>query len=242
MRRHSRALLLLASACLTAGCGAPRIYNGERTVRDQIILPTPVVIAQPAVAVIGDAFAAIPFVGFARVAVIDQQRQRLGAALAAEGFDPPTEFQESFAAELKKLGMPLVSAVAVSRAAPDAFELWPDVRELPAGGATDCFLDVLLVYGFVAPVTGAAYEPYMVVNLNVVRGDDHAVTYTEKFFYNFLGRDIEVAPAAPLPSWRSIDAVATDIKTARDALRSAAAELSKYVSTHLQLKDHLGKC
>jgi hypothetical protein len=242
MRRPSSAILLLFTACLTAGCGAPRIYKGERTVRDQIVVPTPVVIAQPAVAVVGDAFVAIPFVGFARAAVIDLHRRRLGAALAAEGFDPPTEFQEGFAAELKKLGTRLVSTVAVSRAAPEPFELWPDVKELPAGAPTDCFIDVLLVYGFVAPVTGASYEPYMVVNLNVVRGPDHAVTYTEKFFYNFLGRDIEVAPAAPLPSWGSIDAVERDIRTARDALRSAATELSKYVSTHLQAKDHLGKC
>jgi hypothetical protein len=242
MRRRSSAVLLLVTACLTAGCGAPRIYKGERTVRDQIVLPTPVVIAQPAVAVLGDLFVAIPFAGLARVIVVEQQRQRLGAALAAEGFDPPKEFQEGFAADLKRLGVPLVSAVSVSRAAADPFKLYPDVNELPAGAPTDCFIDALLVYGFVAPVTGASYEPYMVVSLNVIRGDDHAVTYTEKFSYNFLGKDIEVAPAAPLPSWRSIDAVERDIRTARDALRNAAAELSKYVSTHLQAKDHLGKC
>jgi hypothetical protein len=242
MRRRSSAILLLLTACLTTGCGAPRIYSGERTLRDQIVLPTPVVIPQPAVAVIGDAFAAIPFVGFARAAVIDLQGKRLGAALAAEGFDPPNEFQEDFASELKKLGAPAVSAVSVSRAPAEPFKLWPNSKELPAGALTDCFIDVLLVYGFVAPVTGASYEPYMVVNLNVVRGGDRAVTYTEKFFYNFLGRDIEVAPTTPLPSWKSIEAVESDIKGARDAFRNAAAELAKHVSTHLQAKDHLGKC
>lgn len=236
------AALALAGACMLAGCGSNDVYTGEPKVRDRVILPTPVVMPQPAVAVIGDVAVLIPFVARVRVNANVERGKRIKTALSTEGFVVENEFQQNLASELKKVGASDVSTVSIQRAPPKDFAVWPDERELPQGSPTECFMDVQLNYGFVAPVTGADYKPYMVVNLKVVRGEDHYVSHEEKFSYNFLGKGVEVTPTAPLASWKNGAAVEADVSGARHALDAAVGDLSRFISSHLQANDQLGKC
>jgi hypothetical protein len=238
-------VLIVAIACFAAGCGSSPGTSASAS-KPQVpvasgntfIVPTPKTTVHPNVFVIGD----IPGVQLFRIARNDFRRSALDRGLTQQGFDLVGEFRDGLAAELKKAGGAApVSTLNVARKKSDnRFEA--DPRELPAGPAGACFVDAFIIYGFAASVLGADYKPYMVVRLKIFRGGDHSLAYAEKFVYNYLGQNIEVAPSAPLASWKDGAAIEADIPGARDGLRAAIGDVTRFIGTHLKTSNRLDKC
>jgi hypothetical protein len=243
MKRLASALII-ASAYLAAACSnSPSTSIGNSPVAPvssvtiRIIGPTAKTTPEPAIVVLAD----IPGIDFVRRFRNEIRGQAVRDALAKEGFTATVEYRDALAAELRKAGAADVTTLTVARE-PSSSRFEPKESELPAGPATACFVDTFLVYGFVAPVLGADYEPYMVANLKIFRGGDHKMTYREKFFYNYLRRNVEVAPSRPLASWNDAAAVEADIRGARDALRNAIEDVVRTVASHLKANGRLDKC
>ena len=232
-------MLWVVALLAVTGCVSKRVVpdavNGKR-----ILLPTPVALSPPVVVTFVDGVAAIPLVGWFKVARDSKQAKAVGAMLSATGLDVPTEFAAALHSELSAQGVTAIAALPVLRKPLRRTSVWPKESDLPTREATECFVDVSLVYGFSATTNGVNYEPYMVANVKVSNALTHRVSLRRTIGYNFsAGMHVTVEPLAGLPTWEDGPAIEADIAGARDAFRTIMREISSSAAKYLTANDLL---
>ena len=151
-------LVVALSLATLAACGSTPMQQPQQqpgtAAQPHLVVPTPSSVAQPVVVTIFDAAALLPIVGLGKVDADQQKGRSIGELLADYGLDATLEFRGQFAHELTARSGSSVATLDVKRATPGAFKLMPDQNELPMDPADECFVDVHLVYGFVAAASG----------------------------------------------------------------------------------------
>jgi hypothetical protein len=221
-----------------SGCSSVRFSDAELQTTAAYIVPTPAIIDKPVLITLADVVGSIPLLGLFKLVRDQDARERLDRLLRSDGLDFAREADTALKAALAAANIEAGSHAAPRRD-PSGFRRFADPNELPRGRPGQSFVDTHVIYGFIATVTGADYRPYIVINLQIVAADTHAIKYRKEFRYDFpsLAADSLVKIEVPenRPTWKNLKAIEADIPAVGTALKQILADVTKQVAERLRV-------
>lgn len=242
------AVIVIAAACLLAGCAQQEIpfdRTGAGSVKT-IGLLTPSLPTGPSVVLASSVGQSFGLVGALVDAGMQANREsHVRNILSSAHFIAGDEVTSSLKQALEAKGYKVV-AVQVSRPKQDFLTTYPNPANLPGSDGTsmgpnsvDAYLDVVILdYGYVAAGIGSGnpYRPEAQMKIKLIRAKDSAVLMQDNIVYNQVQKQDRWVTISPDPkhSFANVDAMEANPQLATDGLKTAIDQSTGAVGTLLQ--------